>query len=138
MKLTPPLLQDFILEKTDAAFNNTGEPTMVTIRQASNGDVLERDRLFGLVSREYGPDSVRYTNNITDGDIRQKEAYLTLAACNIEGADGKPLFLFKNGRIAMQEREFDRAWGELPPIIADEISSFVTTVNAQWGPVGNA
>jgi len=130
--------KEFILEESDKIIGNTTEPTKISVRQASQGEYTRRQDLFSSWKRQFDPE--------VGGDVviqhfnyeimKRLEVYLTLADCNIEDSDGSVLFRFRDGRISMQESEFNKAWGKLPLIIANEIHQKVLAVNPDWGPGG--
>jgi len=129
VKLTAPLEKDFPLERTDLAYDNEGEPTKVTIRQATQARASLNDEL-----------QLRQKWSVEE--LKRIEVYLTLIGCNLEDEDGKSLFRFKslNGHsdLDMTENEFKKAWGKLPPDIAQEIHEKVLEVNLSWGgPLGS-
>lgn len=133
LKLSAPLVKEFPLTEADAAAGDSGEPTMVTIRQAENGEVEKRNELFSSFQREYVADAVRVTQDISFDAVRRKEVFLTLAACNIQNEDGKQLFMFKDGHLD-NELVFQRAWSKLPPAYALAIHQKVLEMNPMWKP----
>lgn len=137
-RLLAPILKDFILVRTDELFQNTGEATKVTIRQASQIDNERRSQVLAKNTRIFdgNVDQVRVTSEWSFEELKRMEAKLTLVGCNIESEDGKSLFRFKttNGvpELDMNDREFERAWGALPGEIANEIYEKVLEVNLDW------
>ena len=136
IKLSTPLVEDFILEKSDTELKNNGEPSRVTIRQATQGDRERRDKVLYAFERKFKSDNeIEVTQKVAYDDVIRTEVMLTLASCNIDNMDGKPLFTFEDGRVK-SEREFEKAWASLPPIVADEISEKVHIVNILWTESG--
>jgi hypothetical protein len=133
--------KEFVLKKSDNEFSNKGEPTKVTIRQATQGDFEIRNDLFAEFKREYDGTAIRVIQRISFDDIRRKEVFLTLCECNIlddqDGDEPKELFSFKDGRLT-NEREFLSAWSKLHPSIANEIHEYVLEQNPLWKPEGEA
>ena len=142
--------KEFPLKKSDKEFKNEGDATTVTIRQATQGDFEIRNDLFAEFKREYDGSAIRVIQRISFDDIRRKEVFLTLCACNIldypEVAEGEKqiaddklpsLFKFKDGRLT-NERDFLVAWAKLHPTIANEIHECVLEMNPLWKPEGEA
>jgi hypothetical protein len=127
---TKPETEVFVL-KCDPEGNAT-----VTIRQARTGDNLEIARLFDKQSRVLGSDAVEIKQEWNYELLKRKRAWRTLAdAANLNDQGDKPLFRFKDGRIAMSEDEFNRVWGQLPIELTEEISQYILVVNPQWNPL---
>jgi hypothetical protein len=139
-RLITPLLKEFILEKTDILLNNEGEPTKVTIRQATQAQhTLRADKYANLVQEinKGEPDVNRYITRFSQFELMRTETYLTMVGCNLLDPDGDPVFKFKqnkNGQmiLAMNESEFNDAWGMLPEDVAEEIWEKVREVNIRW------
>lgn len=132
-KLIARAEQTFRLERTDAKFENEGDPTTVTIRQASMHDVEERGEVNNELIQEMRPDeSNRLIFKYSFWRLHRVEVFLTLKACNILDLEGKPLFRFKDGRLNMTLNEFTRVWGSLDPTICDEIHEKVLILNPDW------
>lgn len=131
-------MEDHVLVRSDKEFLNTDVATVITIRKATQGDCEARNRLYALVSKEYSEDgsSVKFTSNISVDDVKRKEIYLSLAGCNIMGANGNPLFRFKNGRIDGDENYFAKQWGQLPELVANEMIECNEKTNIQWSAQG--
>ncbi len=129
--LTKPTKKEHHLVITDAEFAVKAPKTKVTIRIADSGDNNIRKDLFAEFTRTYDKDdSVKVTSRVAYGELARKEAFLTLAACNIED-EGKPLFEFEGDRIK-DEDAFNLAWNALPPVVTDEIHLYVRENNFQW------
>jgi len=141
LKLTAPIEKECVLEKSDELFGCEGDPTRVTIRQATQAQHERRSDLWAEMTQEVfgdrvAPDSVRLIQRISLPELHRIEVYCTLAGSNILGVDGEPLFKFKNGKLAMTEYEFNIAWGQLLPEIVNEIHEKVLEVNPTWGKQG--
>ena len=132
IRIAPPPVKKFILVESDEQLENDGEPTFILVRPAIQGDEEMRNRLFSSLTSEYVQDILVSTSELSIDDLRRIEVYLTLADCNLLGYDDKPLFSFENGRLATSEYEFDKGWGQLPNIVAEEIIQYVLEVNPQW------
>ena len=132
IRIVPPPVKKFILVESDEQLENDGEPTVVFIRPAVQGDEEMRNRLFTSVTSEYVQDAIVSSSTLSIDDLRRVEVFLTLADSNLLGYDGKPLFLFENERLSTTEFEFDKVWGQLPNVIAEEIIRYVLEVNQQW------
>jgi hypothetical protein len=131
LKIASPIVKTITLDKADALYNNKGEPTAVTVRQAQQGENEERNVLFSRFQREYIGGGVKVTQDIDFDAVRRREVYLTMTGCNITGEDDKPLFAFKDGKLA-DEETFKKAWAKLPPEYADAIHDAILEVNPQW------
>lgn len=140
LKLIAPLYKTMELERSDERYGNDGEPTTVTIRQASQAEHEQRQDQFSRLERKFSdvaPDEVTVVQNIPMEVLKRLETYLTLVECNITDEDGKELFPSKKDRdgnptLAMSKSQFDKAWGQLPPDVAEEIHEKVLEVNIVW------
>lgn len=138
IRLDVPLEKDYFLEESDKTFGVEGEPTRITIRQATQGEHEERAALFSQVVREMARDSsqedvVRLIQRFSFEELKRIEVKLTMKACNIVGPDGKLLFKFNSdGRMA--DHAFKEAWNSLPPSVANEIHDKVLDLNIDWRP----
>jgi hypothetical protein len=144
MKIAAALTKEFKLES-----DPDGE-AIITIRQARNGEEIERADHFSRITRNvHDPmlDSAGFNGRVSltfeqnDQRLRRKEAYLTMGKLTgIYTGDGSELFQYKvtrdgpSVREAMSETEFNRAWAYLPVEMADEITKFVREVNPTWDP----
>lgn len=136
-KLPVPVITRKRLEKSDAKFGE-GEPgTWVSFRAATQGDEESMAQYKNPTRREYTDTAVVLDSSITVEDVKREEVRLTMIACDIEAADGSPLFKFENSK-PMGTKEFFIAWGQLPPFVANEISEICRVANPQWGPAGKA
>jgi hypothetical protein len=134
IKLKSPLKKEFHLIKSDAELgvDETGDPTLITVRQATQGDHELRNDLDSEFRREYDGRTIKVVQRISFDDLRRREVFLTLCACNILDEDGKRLlFEFENGRL-IDEGKFNTAWGKLPPTVADEMHEKVMEMNPLW------
>lgn len=148
LKLSAPIIKDFPLEISDTLYGNDGEPTVVTIRQATQGAKERRGEVFAEVTRVLSQkntddDSMELKSMWSWEKLKRMEVYLTLVGCNILDKDGKDLFKCKKGRddipyLDMTVSQFTLAWNDLYPEIADEIHDKVLEVNPTWaGPLGS-
>lgn len=135
MKLSKPILQTFKLT-TDP--DGVAE---VTIRQAREGENIERNGLFSKTRYITTGLESSAEQDINSGFLRRKEAYLTLA--RVSGfTDDNDVELFRSKdendlpsvKAAMTETEFNRAWARLETKVAREIIKFVYEVNPDWSP----
>lgn len=140
-QLISPLYETFELTEIDKAYENDGEPTTVTIRQASQGQHAERQKLFAKLERKFSelePDEITVVSSVSTEDLRMTEVYLTLVDSNIENIEGEPLFTSKTNKdgnpyLNMTRQAFINAWGKLPPDVCRAIHERVLKVNAMWG-----
>jgi hypothetical protein len=130
IRLAPPTVSTLRLAKSDIKYEAT-DPTMVDIRLATQHDVEARNELFAEYKREYEGSKVTVSQRLSYDDVRRKEVFLVLAACNIETLEGKPLFQFENGRL-QDEKTFKKAWDLLPPSIVEELYELVLQINPVW------
>lgn len=132
IKLSAPLKKEFHLVESDKALDNTDGATMITIRQATQGDFELVNDLTSTFKREYDGEKVSAIQRISFDDIRRKQVYLTICACNLQDVDGNDLFKFNKDERPTTEEAFRRAWYKLPPVVADEIHEFVLQMNPLW------
>lgn len=135
-----PLIKDFKL------IADPDEQASVSVRQATEGENIQRSALFAKTTRileEADGDTIKYEQEYNARQLRRKEAYLTLAA--ITGiVDEKDHEWFKSSpgpdgpRIsnAMSEKAFNAAWDRLPSTVVDEIIGYIHEVNIGWSPFG--
>lgn len=133
----PPLLKDFVLTEIDEAYDgDPSDPSVVTIRQATQGDHDRRNQMFSQVTRRYTDSGPEVVQEFSLSNLMRLEVMMTLAGCNLINAEtNKPLFTFKNNRIA-SEAEFNRVWNDLSPDISQAIYKRVLMVNVDWGEAG--
>jgi len=134
VRLLPATKSTYRLEKSDVEYK-TDTPTIIEVRLATQGAVEARNELFAEFKREYEGSKVTVSQRLSFDDVRRKEVFLTLAACNIETEDGKPLFVFSNERLD-DEGKFKNAWNQLPPMVASEIHEKVLESNVVWKNLG--
>ena len=132
IQLKSPLKKEFHLEKSDKELETDDGATMIAVRQATQGGHELRNELFSEFKREYDGAKISVVQRISFDDIRRREVFLTLCACNIMDESGKkPLFKFDNGNPT-NEADFNKAWGKLQPVIANEIHEKVLEMNPLW------
>ena len=141
LQLTAPIEKEFPLEKSDKQLGCTGDPTRVTIRQATQAEHERRSDIWAEMTQEVmgdrvSPDSIRLIQRISLPELHRIEAFCTMSACNILDIGDKQLFKFKDGKVDMQENEFRIAWGKLDPMVVDEIHEKILEVNLTWGNRG--
>jgi hypothetical protein len=142
-QISDPIYQTFDLPQADATYNpDTDEATTVTIRQARQHEHANRMDQWGKFERKYStlaPEEVKVIQELSYEAIKMLEARITLVESNILREDGKKeLFPSKkneNGKpiLDMTAKEFEEAWGYLPPDVATEIHKKIIEVNPQWG-----
>jgi len=138
LTISAPLEKLFHLANTDAIYDVEGDPTTVTIRQASRKATELRASVYETMTREVfvgDKDSGivdRVQQRFNYPVLQRKEAEATMVACNITDENGKDLFKFKNGKLAMTSNAFAKAWNKLPDEAAEEIHGFVREMNPTW------
>lgn len=134
IKIKSPLEKQYHLEKSDKELGNEDGATMVTIRQATQGDFELVNDLNSEFQREYDGTRIIAKQRISFDDIRRLQVFLTMIDCNILDENEKdPLFRFDSKTKKVQSRaEFERSWYKLPPVIADEIYEYVLEMNPLW------
>jgi len=133
-QITGPQIEEFELREFDAKHGiDPNEPTRVAIRRASFRDESKHDQRFAAWQAKVQDGSLSLSGpRYAPAEIVEYEIYLVLADCNILDADGKPLFDFVDGRLAMSEAEFKQKIGKLPEDLILEIHKYVLEVNPQW------
>lgn len=130
-----PIIQTFKLEA-----DPDGEAT-ITVRQAREGENIERAAAFAETTRSYSQDSddVQIKQRYNRRELVRLEAYLTLGSVTgIIDEDGQELFKAKNGkegpsvREGMSQSDFNRSWGALSPDVVAEIVGYIYDVNPTW------
>lgn len=117
---------------------------IVTVRQATEGENIERNELFAKTRRIYndGNSEVTLEQDYNIRKLRRKEAYLTLATATGFVFQGDELFSTKDEgdgyrvRAAMKEGVFNAAWNRLPGPMVEEIVAHIYTINPEWNPNG--
>lgn len=137
LKVQPALIEEYVLSEADRieGIPEDEEPTKVSIRLASQGDVERRSAVMDRFQRQYDGEKVTVTQTFYYDEVERTEVELTLAACNIQDENGKALFHFVNNRVS-DHNQFVQAWNKLPPHYAAAIKDAVKKKNAQWGPLG--
>ena len=143
-KLKPPVEEVFFLDKTDEEYpaesinDEPPERTTVTVRQATQAQHERRSDLFSKLTTRVSndPNIVEIVTRFSYPELQRIECFLAVVDCNIEDEDSSPLFRFKNGKIS--EFDFNKGWGKLPPLVAEEIHQKVLTLNPTWGKLGEA
>ena len=145
VKLQPPIIREFTLADIDAKYDNDGSPTLITVRQATRGNMdarADRANLMTQVFDSVSPTQSWFRDFTTIRSLNKYEVYLTLAKCNILDFDGTPLFKFKEERnrssLDMTEAQFSVAWATLEDDIADAIIACVHEVNIGWSKPGES
>jgi len=140
LKLIAPELKTFFLDLADQKYGNDGEPTTVTVRQATQAQHRERQDLFATLERKFRdaePGEVSLIQTLSFEALKELEVWLCLIECNLLDEDGKSLLfpsrkVGSNTELAMNKNQFIRAWGRLFPDIAAEIHGKVLEVNPLW------
>lgn len=138
IQLTSPIVKTFILEEADAKYGNDGEPTTVTVKQATQAEHRQRQDLFATLERKFRddtPNEVSLIQTLSFEALKELEVQLCLVGCNLLDDDGTSL-LFptdeKRQRVSLRTDQFTRNWGKLFPDIASEIHAKVLQVNPLW------
>ena len=135
----PYKLQVPLVSVVTYAFDKDGETTG-TYRQPSRHQVALHQQLMGRDSRALSTnEGMAFINPVTIEESRAVEVWLTLIACNLEDAKGKPLFKFtKRGdksELNMTWEEFWAAWGNIAePQVAQELWEGAMDVSPDWDP----
>lgn len=137
LKISAPKTKVFILDDVDKEFGNEGDPTQVTIAQATEEQDRRRASLYEEVRRISEPDGSQvWLQKFSPLELRQRESWLVLRGANIVGPDDQPLFPSredKNGpRLDMTQSNFEKAWGMLPSQICAAIHKRVLEMNPHW------
>jgi hypothetical protein len=136
LKIKSPIEKDFLLEKSDEKFEVKDEPTMVRVKQATQGAFELRNQLFDELRREFAGPVMTVVQRISFDAVRRREVWLTLVSSNIvDSQTGGALF---NEKTKDNEMEFSKAWATLDPFIADEIHQKVLEMNPLWDESGEA
>lgn len=117
----------------------------VTVRQATQGDMLKRADFNSEEGRVYRDNSVEVKQRWSFEQQKSDDVFLVLAGTKgLEIEDPakpdsfKPPFRFtkSNGvsRLDMTKDEFIIAWGKLPGEFGEAIWRAVVKVNPQWNP----
>jgi len=138
LQMKVPTEKDYTLSRSDKLFGvPESEPTRITIRQGKQRAHERRAALFSQIVREMSKnesdDIVRLIQRFSFEELKRIEVYLTLVACNILDEDNRLLFKFNSHGI-ISEDDFNAAWGQLDPSVAQEIHECVLDLNVDWRP----
>ena len=110
----------------------------VTIRQATQADNVKiqdfrqkREVKYGYEPGAQGASSVSRIYYDNPARLRMQQAYLTITEVGNLDIAGKPIFS-KLPTKEMSLKDFEEAWGKLPPFVADALFMAVVSVNADW------
>lgn len=136
-----PTTKQFNLSLTDKQLGVSPEaPTLVTIRQASQGAHEMRMAQLSDIEKVFSVDDpalgTQVRQRISFVGIRKIEIFTTLVDCNILDENDKPLFSFRNGSLT-DMASFEKSWAKLPVVAASEIYRYVIEMNPQWSEEGN-
>jgi hypothetical protein len=140
LKLTAPLYETYTLDKSDERYGDPNEPTIVIVRQASQGEHEMRQSMFSTLEQKWKqlePDEVTLVQRISMEELKKLEVHLTLCECNMTNAKDEPLFPSKtdkdgNPKLSMSKSKFMETWSLLNPFIAAEIHEKVLKLNPLW------
>ena len=138
IRLPIPLVEEYTLEKSDAAYGVTEQPTRISVRQATQAAHERRGSLFANIIREWSnnAEGFRMVQRFSFEELKRIEVMLTLAGSNLEDHEGNSLFKFNDKGVITDEAAFSKAWGSLPPMVAEEIHEKVIELNVDWRPTG--
>ena len=146
LKISIPLEETHVLERSDAAYGNDGEPSRVTVRQATQAQNEKRSHIYSEVTNVINRSDemsaeLQLRQHWSLEELKRMEVFLTMVDCNVLAPNDEPLFKFRqkgNKQVMnMTTNEFAEAFGKLPTDIASEIHSMVLKVNPSWdGPLG--
>lgn len=129
--LASPVVVPFVLRELDP----TGE-TVVTFRQAMSEANQIRDRLvFGAQAKTFTDQGLRLDSGVPFSVRQMIECRLTIAGLDgvyRDAAKEVPLMRFKNGKLAMTDDEFNKAWGDIPPGWANTLHNCCLDANPDW------
>lgn len=116
------------------------EKVYVTVRQASQDDNIKRSDLLSKREvkwnrRDSADQSVGSVSDVIEDNQprrRMLEAFWTLANVGNLNRGEQPWFKAMPAKTKMQQGEFEKAWGDLHPVVAAAISAAVLKVNADW------
>lgn len=114
------------------------ERAWVTVRQATQADNIriqdvrqKREVKYGYEPGSQGASSVSRVYYDNPARLRMQQAWLTIVEIGNFTLNGKPPFAKLPTREMMQ-KDFETAWGALPPFVADALSAAVFSVNVDW------
>jgi len=126
-----PLSKEFVITEGDGL--SSKDPLVVKVRQVSERGNLEREELLPKVLRRSFVDSLDEIPITSAYKARAVEVYLSLVSCNVEYADGSPMFPEKNGELDFSSFDaFMKTWGKLNPDWAFRIHLCALYVNIAW------
>lgn len=141
IQIKPTVYETFTLDDIDRKYGVEGEATFVVIKQASQAQHADRQKLFSRMERKFSPDDdpdeVTIVQELSNDELKQMEVWLTLCDSNIEDENGNALFKSKkdgkgNPRLDMSRQAFVNAWGRLLPDVANAIHDKVLELNIMW------
>lgn len=147
-KLIAPVEKDFFLDRTDEKFENEGERSRVTFRQATQGAIERRAGIYSEVTQVVEASkndgdiaSVKLKQAWTMESLYRMEVFLTLIGSNLVDESGHDLFRFKTGTdgrsyLDMTEQQFAQVWGRLPGLVAQEMHEKCLELNLDWSQSG--
>lgn len=146
IKLAAAIYKTVKLDGIDKIYNNEGEATFVTVRQATQGQHEARQSLFSQLERKYNPsdtDEITLIQNFSLEELKREEVWLTLVDSNILNDDGTALFVSKKDNdgkpfLDMTRVAFNSAFRILPTDVATAIHAAVLEVNIDWSAEGEA
>ena len=121
----------FILDVSDRELGNEGEPTKITVSQATEEQREVRRRVLEIARLTWDMKLPPDIGSVGPSSVKFAEVFMTLKACNLSTEDingERPLFDFPLSDFI----EFRRSFLYLPPILADEIHSKVLELNPWW------
>ena len=136
IRLALPLVKEYTLDESDAAYGIVDQPTRISVRQATQAAQEKRGALFADIIREWSnnAEGFRMVQRFSFEELKRIEVQLTLAGSNLEDSDGNALFKFNDKGFITDVVAFARAWGSLPPMVASEIHNKVIDLNVDWKP----
>ena len=129
-QLDAPVERTFILDQLDP----TGE-AKITFRQARARENQVRDRMvFGEQARTFTANGLQLQGTVTWSEREELECKLTMVGCeSILDEEGEPLFRFReDGKLAMNDTQFHKSWGKLPPHVATMFHLCCLDTNPEW------
>lgn len=141
LKVIAPAEKTYTLTRSDTKYGDPKDPTIITIRQATQKEHEKRSTVFSEIIQEVNKDAEspdRYVMRYSLFVLAKVEVWLTLADCNINDTEGKPLFRFRDNRCIMTLEQFSESWGKLPPDVCGEIHEKIYELNPDWQIGANA
>lgn len=127
-----PIEKEFVI--TEGEGLSKSDPLVVKIKQVSEGGNLRREELLPKVLRRSFNDEQDEIPITSAYKARAVEVYLSMTYCNINYADGEPMFPTKpDGSLAFASfDDFLKAWGKITPDWAYRIHLCALYVNIAW------